>query len=104
MAICSISVVPVGTGSTGISRYVARCHEELARLEGIAYRLTPMSTIVEGELDAILRAVARLHRVPFEEGAARVLTTVIIDDRADKPLTMDGKMGSVIEKLGRSGG
>lgn len=103
MALCSITVVPVGTGSTSVSRYVARCQEVLARLEGISYRLTPMSTIIEGDLDAILAAAARLHRVPFEEGAARVLTTMMIDDRADKPVTMDGKIASVMEKLGRGG-
>ncbi|MDD3643209.1 MAG: MTH1187 family thiamine-binding protein [Candidatus Krumholzibacteria bacterium] len=103
MALCSISVVPVGTGSTSVSRYVARCHEVLARLEGIAFRLTPMSTIIEGDLDAIFDAAARLHRVPFEEGAERVLTTMIIDDRADKPVTMDGKIASVMEKLRRGG-
>lgn len=104
MALCSISVVPVGTGSTSVSGCVARCQEVLAGLEGISYRLTPMSTVIEGDLAAILDAAARLHRVPFEQGAARVLTTLIIDDRADKPVTMDGKIASVRERLGRRGG
>lgn len=101
MALCSISVVPVGTGSTSVSDYVARCQEVLDGLEGIAYRLTPMATILEGELAALMDAAVLLHRVPFEKGAARVLTTMIIDDRTDKPLTMDGKIASVREKLAR---
>ncbi len=99
MPVCSVSVVPVGTGSTGVSPYVARCHEILAGLPGIKYRLTPMSTVIEGDLETILATVARLHDVPFEEGAMRVLTTIIIDDRRDKELTMDGKISSVEEKL-----
>lgn len=100
MAICSISVVPVGTGSTSVSPYVARCHEMLRETKGIKYQLTPMATILEGDLSRILEVVADLHRIPFAEGAKRVLTTVIIDDRADKQLTMDGKTESVEKKLG----
>jgi len=100
MAICSVSVVPIGTGSTSVSPYVAGCHEILAGIEGIEYRLTPMSTVIEGDLETILATVARLHDVPFEKGALRVLTTIMIDDRRDRELTMDGKILSVEEKLG----
>jgi uncharacterized protein (TIGR00106 family) len=100
MAVCSVSVVPVGTGSTSVSHYVARCHEILAGTEGIKFRLTPMSTVIEGELRTVLAVVAKMHEVPFEKGAMRVLTTVIIDDRRDSELTMDGKISSVMEKLG----
>ncbi len=99
MTVCSISVVPIGTGTTSVSRYVARCHEVLKGIEGIKYRLTPMATILEGDLDLIMKVVADLHGVPFESGAKRVLTTVIIDDRRDKKITMDGKVESVRRKL-----
>lgn len=101
MAVCSVTVVPVGTGSTSVSPYVARCHEILAASQGIKYRLTPMSTVIEGDLEAILAVVVKLHNVPFEKGDKRVLTTMMIDDRRDKELTMDGKISSVEEKLGR---
>lgn len=100
MAVCSISVVPVGTGSTSVSPYVARCHEVLKGAKGVKYRLTPMATILEGDLDRLMELVLELHRVPFDKGAKRVLTTLIIDDRADKPVTMDGKVESVERKLG----
>ena len=100
MAVCSVTVVPVGTGSTSVSPYVARCHEILAGQQGVKYRLTPMSTVIEGDLETILAVVVRLHDVPFEKGAMRVLTTMMIDDRRDKELTMDGKVSSVEEKLG----
>jgi uncharacterized protein (TIGR00106 family) len=100
MAVCSISVVPVGTGSTSVSPYVAKCHEVLRGAEGVKYRLTPMATILEGDLERLMELVLELHRVPFDTGAKRVLTTLIIDDRADKPITMDGKIDSVEKKLG----
>ncbi len=101
MAVCSISVVPVGTGSTSVSPYVARCHEILKKMEGVRYELTPMATILEGDVERLLEVVLELHRVPFGEGAKRVLTTLIIDDRADKPLSMEGKVESVEKKLKR---
>ncbi|UCF07009.1 MAG: MTH1187 family thiamine-binding protein [bacterium] len=100
MAVCSISVVPVGTGSTSVSSYVARCHEVLKDFEGITYQLTPMATIIEGELDVLLRVVPELHRATFDGGAKRLLTTLIIDDRRDKETTMKGKVASVERKLG----
>jgi uncharacterized protein (TIGR00106 family) len=101
MAVCSISVVPVGTGSTSVSPYVARCHEILETMDGVRYQLTPMATILEGDIERLLEVVLELHRVPFGKGAKRVLTTLIIDDRADKPLSMEGKVGSVEKKLKR---
>ncbi len=104
MAICSVSVVPVGTGSTSVSPYVVRCHEVLRGIEGVKYQLTPMATILEGDLDVLMDVVQRLHRVPFESGAKRVLTTLIIDDRMDAELTMEGKVKSVRRKLRGGGG
>ncbi len=103
MAICSVSVVPVGTGSTSVSPYVAKCQEILQGMEGVKYQLTPMATILEGKLAVILEAVERLHNVPFERGAKRVLTTVIVDERIDAKLTMTGKIESVRKKLGGQG-
>jgi len=43
------------------------------------------------------------HRQPFCERACgqRAVTTIKIDDRRDKPLTMSGKVESVRKKLGR---
>ncbi len=99
MAVCSISVVPVGTGDTSVSPYVARCQKVLEARDDIKFQLTPMSTIIEGELPDILDVINELHNVPFESGAHRVLTTVMIDDRLDREVTMAGKMDSVKEQL-----
>ncbi|WP_027718034.1 MTH1187 family thiamine-binding protein [Desulfovirgula thermocuniculi] len=101
MAVVEVSVVPLGTGSASISSYVARCVELLEAEEGLRYQVTPMGTVIEGDLDRILAVVRRMHEVPFREGAARVLTTLRIDERRDRPLTMEGKVAAVKEKLGR---
>ncbi len=99
MPIMDITVIPLGTGSTSISPYVAACHRVLAEVEGIKYQLTPMGTAIEGELEVLLAVAKKLHEVPFQEGAQRVATTIKIDDRRDKLGTMAGKLKAVKEKL-----
>ena len=49
----------------------------------------------------MLRAVRAVHEVPFQAGALRVSTTVKIDERRDKELSMEGKVQAVREKLGQ---
>lgn len=101
MAVVEVSVVPIGTASASLSEYVACCVALLEGAEGLSYQLTPMGTIIEGELDRVLEVVRRMHEEPFTRGAGRVLTTVRIDDRRDKKLTMAGKVAAVEARLGR---
>ncbi|EOD01340.1 MTH1187 family thiamine-binding protein [Caldisalinibacter kiritimatiensis] len=100
MAIAEVTVVPLGTGDTSLSKYVAKCHEVLEESD-LKYMLTPMGTIIEGDLDKILSVVAKMHEVPFGEGAERVSTQIKIDDRRDKKSSMEGKIKSVESKLNR---
>ena len=95
--IAEVSIVPIGTGDTGVSHYVALCLEVLEGKEDLNYRLTPMGTIIEGPLDKLLEAIRQMHEVPFNKGALRVVTHLKIDDRRDKSATMDGKMESVLK-------
>ncbi|GAB6138542.1 MTH1187 family thiamine-binding protein [Halanaerobaculum tunisiense] len=99
MAIAEVTVVPVGTEDTGLSDYVADCQDVLAAEENIKYQLTPMGTIIEGELDDILVAIRKIHEVPFVNGAQRVTTNVKIDDRRDKEASIEQKLNSVKSKL-----
>ncbi len=101
--VAEVAVVPLGTGNTSLSHFVAGCIDELESNSGISYQLTPMGTIVEGELDTVLAVVKKLHEIPFANGACRVLTTLKIDDRRDKKITMRGKVAAVMEKCTRVG-
>ena len=102
MAVADITVVPLGTGSTSLSAFVVACQRELQEHgAGLEFELTAMGTIIEGDLDAILALARRLHEVPFRHGAARVTTTIRIDDRRDKGGTIAAKVRSVKEKLSR---
>jgi len=98
MPVCGIKVIPLGAPSTSLSRYVADCLKVLEEFPELQYRLTPNETVVEGDLDTILKALRKMHEVPFQQGIQRVLTVLTIDDRRDKPLTMESKIQSVEEK------
>ena len=99
MVIAELTVVPLGTESTSLSSYVADCHQVLKNQDKVKYRLTPMGTILEGELDDIFDITKKMHEVPFENGAFRVSTNLKIDDRRDKEAAMDKKINSVEKKL-----
>jgi len=100
VAVAEFSIVPLGTGSTSLSSYVAACEKELREHgEGLKYELTAMGTIIEGDLDSILALIRRLHEVPFKQGAQRVSTSIKIDDRRDKTGSITQKIKSVQDKL-----
>ncbi len=54
MAMLELSIVPVGTKTTSVSKYVARAVRILRDEKDIKYSLTAMGTIIEGDLDRIL--------------------------------------------------
>jgi uncharacterized protein (TIGR00106 family) len=101
MAMIDVSVVPVGTQSPSVSRFVAGAVRILQNEPGIKYELTAMNTIIEGDLTKLLSLAQRMHQSAFDAGAVRVVTTLRIDERRDKPLTIEGKVKAVKEKLGR---
>jgi uncharacterized protein (TIGR00106 family) len=98
MAVVFLTITPIGTATPSVSRYVAGV-EKILRASGLKNQLTAMGTIIEGDLDEILKVVRRMHEHPFAEGAVRVSTLLKIDDRRDKEHTIAGKMKSVEEKL-----
>jgi len=98
MAVVEVSITPLGTASTSVSPYVAGC-VKIVRESGLNFQLTPMGTIIEGDIDEILRLIRCMHESPFAAGAVRVSTLIKIDDRRDKPHSMAGKLKSVKDKI-----
>lgn len=99
MAVVEVSVIPMGTGTPSVSKYIARALEVLQQEDDIEYELTAMGTILEGDLDRILQVVRRMHEVTFSDEVVRVVTAIKIDDRRDKTVSMDDKVRSVQAKL-----
>lgn len=98
MAVAEISVTPLGTKSPSLSSYIAKV-EKVIEKSGLPYVLTPMCTCVEGSVEEILNLVKGVHNCLFEEGIQRVATTVKIDERKDKELTLKGKVQAVKDKM-----
>jgi uncharacterized protein (TIGR00106 family) len=102
VAVAQVTVTPLGTGSTSLSEYIAEVHRVLEQSgPSVRYELTAMNTIIEGEWDDIMKVVRQMHEAPFAQGVMRVSTTITIDDRRDKKGSIQQKVKSVEEKLGR---
>lgn len=101
MPIMEISIVPVGTGSASVSRYVSEIIKVLQAEKNIEYTLTAMGTIISSEsLDCLFKTAKKMHNVLLKNKSInRVVTSIKIDDRKDKKLTIAGKIKSVSEKL-----
>ncbi len=93
--IAEISVVPIGTETPEVSKYVVRCLSILKEARDITFQVTAMSTIIQGPLARVLALYEAMHEVPFEMGAKRVLTMLKIDDRRDKLATIESKVKAV---------
>ena len=98
-----ISVVPVGREGASLGNTVVEMLK-VAEKHGVKYEVGPLGTGMEGDLDALLQVAREMHEVCFGLGYPRVLTTIRLDDRRDKDLTMEYKVQSVKEKLAHGQG
>lgn len=91
MPIVDISVVPVGTKTTSVSKYVQAAIAVIKK-SGLKFQVSSMGTAIEGDLGKIFKTVQEIHKTCFAQGAKRLLTTIKIDDRRDKKQTMEDKI------------
>ena len=81
--LAEFELVPIGTKSASLSALLA----EVATLidqSGLDYRVGPMGTVVEGDWDRVLALAKQCHEALLRT-SDRVMTTIRIDDRKDKP-------------------
>ncbi len=64
--------------------YIASC--------GVKYEVGPMETVMEGELDQLLKIVERAQEICVEQGANRVVSSVKIDYKKTG-VSIDEKVG-----------
>lgn len=98
MTIAEFSIAPSGKG-TSVSEYVARCLDLVDR-SGLAYKLNPMGTVVEGSFDEVLDLIRRCHKAVAKD-CDRVSTVIKIDDRRGAVNQIEGKVSKVEKILGR---
>ena len=98
MAIVAVSISPVGAG-VSVSRHVAAALEVVRAQSRVRWRLDPMFTTLEGDLDEIFALVRRMQEAVFAAGALRVGTVIKIDERRDRSVGMEEKLASVEHRL-----
>ena len=100
MALIEVSVIPLGTETPSVSKYVAGAVKVLQEEKDIKYELTAMGTIIEGDLERLLSLAEKMHQSAFAAGAMRVVTIIKIDERRDEVATMSSKLEAVGRELG----
>ena len=98
MPIMEINIIPLGTKTPSVSKFIAEAVKVLKR-EGLNYELTSMATIVEGGLNDLFSLAKEMHLATFTQGVKRVVTTIKIDDRRDEPSTMEEKVKRVKQQI-----
>lgn len=99
MISAEITIIPIGTSGTSLSRYVAAAVSALEE-RGINYELSGMGTLLETETpQELFKAIEAAHEAVFREGAQRVTTSVKIDDRRDVERSLKDKVSSVEKRL-----
>ena len=96
--LAEFSISPLDKGIS-LSKYVARSLE-LIEKSGLPYKITPMGTIVEGDVDEVFDLIKRCHK-RMREDCERVSTYVRIDDRTGATGRIEGKVKAVEKHLGR---
>ena len=96
--LAEFTIFPIGEG-VSLSKYVARSLD-LIDSSGLAYRINPMGTVVEGEWDEVMALIKTCH-MAIREDTDRVSCTIKIDDRKGITGALERKIKSVEEKVGR---
>lgn len=99
MISAELTIIPIGTSKTSISKYIAAALSSLDKT-GIKYEISGMGTIMESDdPEKLFDAVKKAHEAVFALGANRVATSLKIDDRRDKKGSLEEKVRSVKDKM-----
>ena len=96
-----ISLIPIGTSSTSISKEVAVAFDAIRKTSGIrATKLTAMGTQIDADnMKAIFNAIDAAHQAVKSAGVKRIVFDIKISERLDASRTLEEEVGSVTDKL-----
>jgi len=93
--IAELVVSPIGVG-VSLSKYVKKAVEKINSRKDIRVLHHPMGTVIEAtSLDTIFEVAKEAHQALIDLGCPRVITTLKIDDRRDKPRKMEDKVKAI---------
>jgi uncharacterized protein (TIGR00106 family) len=96
-----ISILPVGTSSTSISKEVSAAFDAIRTTKDIKnIKLTAMGTQIEANnMKAILNSIEAAHQAVKSTGAKRIISSIRIAERLDVSRSLEDEVKSVTEKL-----
>ena len=99
MISAELTIIPIGTPETSLSKYIAAAVSALDQA-GVKYHITGMGTIIEAnDPEELFDSIKMAHEAVFNLGAKRVATSVKIDDRRDKEESIEEKVRSVKQRM-----
>lgn len=98
MVLLEFSMSPLGKGES-VSKYVARSLDIIDK-SGVAYRLNPMGTVLEGEWDEVMAVVQRCYN-RMRKDCNRISCSIKIDARKGAKGRLSSKVDSVEKRLGK---
>jgi uncharacterized protein (TIGR00106 family) len=98
MVLLEFSMSPMGKGES-VGKYVARSLDIIDR-SGIAYRLNPMGTVIEGDWDRVFGVVKRCFET-MRKDCNRISVSIKVDYRKGHQGRLSSKMASVEKRLKR---
>ncbi len=98
MLVAELTVVPLGTSTTGLSSYVSKAIEGI-KATNVKYEIHPMGTVFEApDLKTVFKVAQNAHEAIIEAGVKRVLTMLTIDERLDQPQGLRERVQKVAVK------
>jgi len=95
----SLSMFPTSTGKASVSADVSKVIDIIDK-SGLPYKLGPMSTVIEGNWEPVMRVINRA-RLMLRRRHNRVYIVLTIDDRKGASKRLTGKVASIEKRLKR---
>ena len=70
MAVAELTLIPIGTKTTSVSKYIAGALDSIGEVDGLTYELNAMgTTIAHKDLKVLYDVIRRMQESVFESGA-----------------------------------
>ncbi|SGY77396.1 BQ5605_C005g03626 [Microbotryum silenes-dioicae] len=90
-AVADFCLIPMGIGEVGVTKYIAECQRVLEK-SGLEYKLHGCK---------LPNVIEECHQAVHAMGCPRIATDIRIGTRTDKQGSLDNKVSSVQQLLGK---
>jgi len=98
VALMQISIIPMGTSTPSVGEFIADVQAFLLEND-CTFELNDMGTVIYGPPENLFLVAAKIHGLPFEKGAQRVVTNITVDDWRGRDRHPGDKKNSVFNIL-----